>query len=88
MLVTIFREDKFKIEILKATMTLRVAKIERSEKNYEIENSVYIMIHKIYSIIILDLPIFAAFMIILAFKISILNFAPLKMVTSIYIYCK
>ena len=33
MLVTIFREDKFKIEILKATMTLRVAKIERSEKN-------------------------------------------------------
>ena len=27
-------------------------------------------------------------MIILAFKISILNFTPLKMVTSIYIYCK
>ena len=55
----------------------------------------YIIDHVYYYINIIlyfkffsDLPIFATFMIILAFKISILNFTPLKMVTSIYIYCK
>ena len=51
---------------------------------------VYYFINNIFYFIIFfsDLSIFATFMIILAFKISILNFAPLKMVTSIYIYCK
>ena len=50
MLVTIIRGVKFKIEILKAKMITKVAKIGRSEKNYKIQNSVYIIIHKIYYI--------------------------------------
>ena len=47
MLVTIFRGAKFKIEILKAKMIMKVAKIGRSEKNYRIQYSVYMIIHKI-----------------------------------------
>ena len=37
MLVTNFRGAKFKIEILKTKMIMKVAKIERSEKNYKIQ---------------------------------------------------
>ena len=38
------------MEILKAKMIMKVAKIERYEKNLKIENSVYIIIKKIYFI--------------------------------------
>ena len=89
MLVTIFRGAKFEIEILKTKMIMKVAKTERYEKNHEIENSFYITIKKIYFIKTFTyLSIFATFMIILAFKFSILSYAALKMVSSIYIYYK
>ena len=89
MFVILFRGAKFKIEILKAKMIMKVAKIERSEKNYKIEYSVYIIIQTIYFIhFFSNFPIFATFLIILALKIFILNFAPLKRVTSNYFYCK
>ena len=48
--MTIFRGAKFKIEIFKAKMIMKVAKIERYVKNYNIENNVYIIIKKIYFI--------------------------------------
>ena len=88
MLVTIFRGVKFKIEILKAKMIMKVAKIGISKKMYIIDRVYYYINTILYFIIFSDLPIFATVMIILAFKISILNLAPLEMVTSIDIYYK
>ena len=50
MLETIFRGVQFKMEILKAIRTSKVTKIERYEKNYEIENSAHIKMQKFYFI--------------------------------------